>query len=105
MRGAACILTLNYAAFAAWSRALSRPTHLRALCAGQWPAWQPPRERRQLPRGPPGLQGLGTAPATRGCRVAVLAVALRRLPRLPGLDRVQPERRRREGGAPRPAPR
>lgn len=39
--------------------------------------------RRRLPRGRAGLQGLGTAPPTRGCTVAAAAVALRLLPRLP----------------------
>lgn len=51
--------------------------------------------RRRLRRGRAGLQGLGTAPPTRGCTVAAAAVALRLLPRLPERDRVEPARRRR----------
>lgn len=55
------------------------------------------------PQGRPGLRGLGTAPPTGSCRVAAVAAALRLLPRLPRLARVEPERKRREGGARRPA--
>lgn len=54
------------------------------------------------PQGPPGGQGLRTAPPTGGCRVAAAAVPLQLLPRLPKLDRVQPGKRQ-EGGVRRPA--
>lgn len=67
MRGAACILTLNHAA-AALSRALSRPAHLRALRAGQWPAWQPPGSGVNSPGARPGSRawGLRLRPAAAG---------------------------------------
>lgn len=41
------------------------------------------RERSRLPRGPRGLQGLGAAPPSGGCKTAAAAVALRLPPRLP----------------------